>query len=164
MNFLTNSKLNAEASFHQRTVSMLTQIQNFENANLKNEMKSVVQGSFDTVISYVENPENSDKLKRSSFESALSGIRSGVMTYEGDILLPMLESEVKDKLVKFNGMTKEEEGKLLSLSEEQKKIVGDNDRKLKNEFLAQAPHITHGTVKNSEKYRNYMQMVQSATR
>jgi hypothetical protein len=86
------------------------------------------------------------------------------MSYEGDILLPMLEEEVKEKLVRFKGMTKEEEGKLLSLSEEQKKIVGDNDRKLKNEFLAAAPHIAHGAVKNNEKYRSYMQMVQSATR
>ena len=34
INFLTNSKLNAEASFHQRTVSMLSQIQNFEKHNL----------------------------------------------------------------------------------------------------------------------------------
>jgi len=30
INFLTNSKLNAEASFHNRTLSMLNQIQNFE--------------------------------------------------------------------------------------------------------------------------------------
>lgn len=49
-------------------------------------------------------------------------------------------------------MTKAEEGALLSLSVEQKKIVGDNDRKLKNEYLAAAPHITHGSVKLNEKY------------
>jgi hypothetical protein len=67
MNFLTNSKLNAEASFHQRTIAMLTQIQNFENANLKNEMKSVVQGSFDKVLGFIENPEHSDKIKQASF-------------------------------------------------------------------------------------------------
>ena len=76
----------------------------------------------------------------------------------------MLEDEVKERLVRFNGMTKEEEGKLLSLSDEQRKIVGDNDKKMKNEFLAAAPHIAHGTVKNHDKYKSYMQMVQSSTR
>jgi acyl-CoA thioesterase FadM len=30
INFLTNSKLNAEANVHTRTLSMLNQIQNFE--------------------------------------------------------------------------------------------------------------------------------------
>ena len=164
INFLTNSKLNAEASFHSRTLSMLNQIQNFEQANLKNEMKNVVQGSFEKVLGFLEDPDQADRIRRASFESALAGIKSGQMSYEGDILLPMLEDEVKERLVRFQGMTKDEEGKLLSLSDEQKKIVGDNDRKLKNEFLASAPHIAHGTVKNHEKYKSYMQMVQAATR
>ena len=35
VNFLTNSKLNAEYNFHQRTLSMLNQIQTFEENNLK---------------------------------------------------------------------------------------------------------------------------------
>ena len=164
INFLTNSKLNAEASFHQRTVSMLNQIQNFEQANLKGEMRNVVQGSFDKVLGFLDDPEQAERIRRGSFESALAGMRTGQMTYEGDILLPMLEEEVKERLHRFEGMTKEEEGQLLSLSTEQKKIVGDNDRKLKNEFLAAAPHIAHGTVKNHDKYKSYMQMVQSATR
>ena len=34
-NFLINTKLNAEASFHNRALAMLNQIQNFETANLK---------------------------------------------------------------------------------------------------------------------------------
>ena len=64
----------------------------------------------------------------------------------------------------LSGMTKEEEGKMLSLSAEQKKVVAENDRKLKNEFLAAAPQISHGTVKMNEKYKAYMQMAQSATK
>jgi len=35
INFLTNSKLDAEANFHHRTIALLNSIQNFENANLK---------------------------------------------------------------------------------------------------------------------------------
>lgn len=61
-------------------------------------------------------------------------------------------------------MTKEEEGNLLSLSEDQRKLVADNDRKMKNEYLASAPAISHGTVKNNEKYHAYMTMVKAATK
>lgn len=163
-NFLTNSKLSAEASFHHRTVSMLNSIQNFENQNLKTEMRAVVQGSLDKVMGYVNDPAHSAEIQRASFESALDGIRSGEMTYKQDVILPMLEAEMTERLQRFRGMTKEEESAMLSLSDEQKKIVGENDRKIKNEFLATAPHITHGSVKNHDKYKSYMQMVQTATR
>jgi hypothetical protein len=50
------------------------------------------------------------------------------------------------------------------LSPEQKKILAENDRKMKNEFLAQAPAINHGTVKMHEKYKSYMSMVQAAAK
>ena len=55
-NFLTNSKLNAEAHFHTRTIAMLNQIQNYENSNLKSEMKNIVEGSMDKVLNYVNDP------------------------------------------------------------------------------------------------------------
>jgi len=81
------------------------------------------------------------------------------MVYANDPILPMIEAEMNQRVGKFQNMTKEEEGELLSLSADQKKIVSDNDRKLKNEYLAMAPHITHGTVKMNEKYKEYMGMV-----
>jgi len=127
-------------------------------------MKSVVQGSIDKVFSYVDDPIHSSEIKRSSFESALAGIRSGEMTYAGDTILPMIETEMKDKLQRFQGMTIQEEGALLSLSEEQKRIVGDNDRKMKQEFLTAAPHITHGAVKMHDKYKSYLQMASASSK
>lgn len=163
-NFLINSKLNAEAHFHQRTDSMLKQIQNFEQSNLKGEMRSIVEGSLDTVMNYVNDPSHSEEIKRASFLSALSGIRSGTMSYEGDVILPMIEKEVSNRLSKFSGMSQAEEGAMLSLSVEQKKIIADNDKKAKNEFLGAAPTITHGAVKMNEKYKSYVAMAQAATR
>lgn len=76
----------------------------------------------------------------------------------------MIEEEMRNRAGKFLNMTKEEEGKMLSLSADQKKIVSENDRKLKNEYLAAAPHITHGSVKLHEKYKEYMSHVQSHTK
>ena len=127
-------------------------------------MRGIVQGSLDTVMNYVEDPSHSAEIKRASFLSALAGIRSGTMSYQGDVILPMIEKEVSNRLEKFNGMTAEEEGALLSLSADQKKSIVENDRKAKNEFLGAAPAITHGSVKMNEKYKNYVTMAQAAAR
>jgi hypothetical protein len=109
-------------------------------------------GALNEVLDRVNQPEHAENIKRASFLSALDGIRTGQMTYSNDPILPMIETEMATRVSKFQNMTKAEEGELLSLSDDQKKLVADNDRKLKNEYLAAAPHITHGTVKNNEKY------------
>jgi len=127
-------------------------------------MRGVAIGALESVLDRANQPEHAAEIKRASFLAALDGIRTGEMTYKGDAILPMIESEMSERLTKFQGMSKEEEGKLLSLSAEQRKIVADNDRKAKNEFLAAAPAVTHGTLKNSENYKSYMQMVQSSTK
>jgi hypothetical protein len=113
VNFLTNSKLNAEANFHNRALSMLTQVRNFEQANLKNKMKEIAQGSLDKVFQQVNDPSSAAKIKRSSFEAALDGIKSGQMTYKNDLILPLFESEMKERMEKFRGLSPEEESELL---------------------------------------------------
>jgi len=75
------------------------------------------------------------------------------MTYSQDRILPMIEEEMTARLAKFQGLSAEEESKLLALSDSQKRIVAENDRKIKNEFLASPPNISHGTVKMHEKYK-----------
>jgi len=86
------------------------------------------------------------------------------MTYQGDKILPMIEKEIAGRLQRFEGMSASEEAALLSLTNEQRRSLIDNDKKLKNEFLAAAPQIGHGAVKMSEKYKNYVSMAQAATR
>jgi hypothetical protein len=86
------------------------------------------------------------------------------MTYKKDAILPMIEAEMKDRLDRFQGLSAEEEGRLLSLTEDQRNIVAESDRKAKNEFLAQAPAVTHGALKMSDQYKSYMTMVGAATK
>lgn len=66
------------------------------------------------------------------------------------------------RLQKFDGMSKAEEAKILSLSDGQKKIVAENDRKMKNEFLTSAPVITHGAVKMHDKYKSFVSMAKKS--
>ena len=56
VNFLTNSKLSSEAHFYQRTVNMLNQVTHFEQANLKNQLREIANGSVDTVLARVNDP------------------------------------------------------------------------------------------------------------
>lgn len=69
---------------------------------------------------------------------------------------------MQSRLARFEGMTKQEEGKLLSLSDQQRKIVAENDRKMKNEFLTSAPVITHGAIKMHDKYKSFVAMAQKS--
>lgn len=112
----------------------------------------------------VENPEHSQGIKRASFLSALDGIRTGVMTYKDDPILPAIEAEMSTRLEKFKGLTKEQETELFALTVEQRKTLAENDKRMKNEFLQTAPAISHGSIKMHDKYKYYMKMVQDATK
>ena len=129
VNFLTNEKLNLEQHFHGRTLNMLKQIQNFENQNLKNHLKDIAQGSLDVVHQAVADPEKSQEILEQSFRAALKGIQQGKMTYDEDPILPILQSEMDKRIQHFKGLSAEEEGRLLSLTPEQRRIIADQDRK-----------------------------------
>jgi hypothetical protein len=62
-----------------------------------------------------------------------------MMTYKEDMILPMIEVEMAERLQKFKGLSLADESKLLSLSPQQKATVAENDRKAKTEFLTHAP-------------------------
>ena len=47
------------------------------------------------------------------FESALAGIRKGVMEYENDPLLPIVTEEINARTQAYAGLSSEEESKLL---------------------------------------------------
>ena len=86
------------------------------------------------------------------------------MTYKDDAILPAIQAEMEERLAKFRGLSKEEEIKLLALTDDQRRMLAENDKKLKNEFLQQAPPISHGGIKMHEKYKHYVKMVHEATR
>ena len=85
----------------------------------------------------MSNPAEKKAIQDAAFQSALDGIKQG--RYEKDPLLPILQTEIEQRIEHFKGLSPEEEGKLLSLSKDQRRIVADNDRKAKNEYLATAP-------------------------
>jgi hypothetical protein len=163
INFLTTAKMTAEANFYNRAVSMLKSIQSFEQANLKSTLNQIAEGSTEKVLALIDEPAHAESIKRASFESALDGIRQGKMTYAGDALLPMIQTEMAERMEKYQGLSVQEEQALLALNDDQKAIIAGNDRAMKNEFLRAPPGITHGSVKSHDKFKSYMSAVTIAT-
>ena len=129
VNFLTNEKLNLEQHFHNRALNMLKAIQNYENQNLRNHLREIALGSFEKVQNSITDPATKSQVQKDAFKAALAGISSGVMRYENDPLLPILQNEMAQRIAHFKGLSAEEEGKLLSLNTEQRRVVADLDRK-----------------------------------
>ena len=90
------------------------------------------------------------------FESALAGIRKGVMEYENDPLLPMVSDEINARTQAYAGLSSEEESKLLQLTDDQKKIIAANDKSQKSEFLKKAPKVGSAGVKLNPKFLNFV--------
>ena len=104
-------------------------------------MGEIGNASFAKVTAAIEDPNQRDAIQLGAFESALDGIRNGLMTYKNDPLLPILQSEVNNRTTAYANLSNEEEGALLSLSAENKKVIAGNDRRAKEEFLTAPPSI-----------------------
>lgn len=86
------------------------------------------------------------------------------MKYEHDPLLPLLQSEMQSRIAHFKGLSAEEESKLMSLSAEQRRVIADQDRKAKIDYLGTAPNINNPAIKGHEKYRSFVDMVNNIHR
>lgn len=53
-------------------------------------MGEIGNASFAKVTAAIEDPNQRDAIQLGAFESALDGIRNGLMTYKNDPLLPIL--------------------------------------------------------------------------
>jgi hypothetical protein len=155
-NFLENEKKNLEKHFYERAVDMLKTIENLENSNIKNTISKITEEAIQAVLKVVESPEGRKSLHEASFKSALNGLKTGKMSYEGDVLLPLFLSEIRKRLEPLSKLSKEEEDNIFALTSEQKKMLIENDHRAKIQYLASPPDVSSGTVKNTEAYKNIL--------
>ena len=135
---------------------MLNSVEMFESNNLKSLLDTIGKGALDKVTAALNDPSQRDDIDEQMFQSALSGIRNGVMTYEGDPLLPVVEAEIRARTDAYKGLSAEEESKLLQLNQDQKRIIANADKAVKAEFLSAQPKIAHAGVKAHPKYLQYV--------
>ena len=152
--FLDNEKKNLEKHFYERTVDMLKSIEHMENANVKNKIREAVEEALKTVLAKVESAEGRQSLHASSFASALSGLRTGRMSYEGDTLLPLFMNEIKKRIDPLKNLSPASESKMFSLTPEQKRQLAAADQRAKVEYLTHPPDVSSASVKNTDTYRH----------
>ena len=131
---------------------------------MRNQLREIAIGSFEKVQAAIKDPATKGAIQKAAFEAALLGISSGLMKYEKDPLLPLLQSEMQSRIAHLKGLTPEEESKLLSLTTEQRRLIADLDRKTKVDYLGTAPNINNPGVKSNEKYRSFVDMVHNVHR
>ena len=135
VNFLSNSRNSLEDHVHSRAAAMLNSIETFEANNLKTLLSGIGSAAINKMNAALKDPEQKAAINEASFLSALDGIASGSMTYKGDPLLPIVAEEVQNRTAAFAGLSAEEESKLMSLTGDHKRIIAENDKKAKVEFL-----------------------------
>lgn len=155
-NFLENEKKNLEKHFYDRTVDMLKTIEVLENNNIKQTISRITEEAMESVMKIVDSAEGRRTLHDASFKSALNGLKTGKMTYEGDVLLPLFISEIRKRLEPLSKLTREEEDNMFALTNDQRKMLIDNDHRAKIQYLANPPEVSSGTVKNTDAYKNIL--------
>merc|ERR1719362_333136 len=155
VNFLTNSRANVEGHIHDRAQNMLNAIERYENANLKSIVSSISTDSFAQISKQLADPTARAAIQDQFFQSALAGLRKGVMEYENDPLLPILQNEISKRTDSYKNLTAEEEQKLLMLNDTQKKAILQQDKAAKATYLASTPQISNAGIKNADKFKAY---------
>ena len=109
VNFLTNSRADVENHFHQRAQNLLNSVERYEQANLKEIIGGISKEAFGKVHEQLADPTARTAIQDQFFQSALTGLRKGVMEYENDPLLPILQSEITSRTEAYKRLSAEEE-------------------------------------------------------
>lgn len=83
------------------------------------------------------------------------------MDYKNDIILPTLLEKIRVKTNKYKSLTPEEEGKILSLTSQQKEIIAKADKVIKEEYMTTAPVIHSPSLKSHNKYKAFTDVLAS---
>ena len=162
VNFLTNSRVSLESHVHGRAQNMLNSIERYEQANLKNLISGITGDSFEKVKDQLADPATRAVIEDQFFESALAGLRKGVMEYENDPLLPILQQEINNRTAQYANLSAAEEQSLLMLNAQQKKVILESDKSAKEAYLAKQPAISDAGVKSHDKFKAYVTSIGGA--
>jgi hypothetical protein len=117
--FLMNEQLNLQKHVTDRTLSVLQQAVNFEKKNQQRLLNDIVEAALRSLEENLKNETTRQAIEQQMFESALVGLSKGQMEYQNDPLLPLILSTIKREVEKVQGLTAEQQVKLISLTKEQ---------------------------------------------
>jgi hypothetical protein len=160
VNYLTSERFNLEKHFHDRTLALLSNIVSFEEQNLRNKITSIARDAFAETLKKVEH-DRDGSVRRQAFVAALDGIKKGSMDFKSDPVLPILKQELTSRTDALRGLSAEDQDKLLSLTEDQKRSLSVIDKAHKDKYLSAAPVVQSQGLKNHEKFLKHLNYLSS---
>ena len=82
------------------------------------------------------------------FDLALEGIANGKMDYSKDPILPHILNTINKTVDKFNNISKEDQEKMVALSEEQLTSIRNADARARDDYIMTEPKID-GSLRNN---------------
>lgn len=82
------------------------------------------------------------------FDLALEGLANGKMDYSKDPILPHVLATINKTVEKFSKISKEEQEKMVSLTEAQLEAIRNADTRVRDEFLQTEPKM-EGTLRSN---------------
>lgn len=91
---------------------------------------------------------NKAQIEAAMFDLALEGIANGRMDYAKDPILPHVVETINRTVQKFDSISKEDQEKLVALTEEQLQAIRNADARTLDEFIKTEPKID-GSLRNN---------------
>lgn len=158
--YLENERLALNGHLKERALNILKVANTMENSNVKSAISKAAEESLNSVIEQVKNPSKNKEILKSSFESALIGLKTGYMDYQGDKVVPLYVKELSDRTSKLSNLSPEEEDKLFALNESQKKQLMSLDKAAKTAYLGKLPEIS-ASLRNTDVYQNVAKRIKA---
>jgi len=157
VNYLVNSRLDLEKHFHDRSLTMLNNIKNYETQNLSDQLKDVASSAFSDTLNQLN--QNEEETQRRSFESALEGIRKGYCDYASDGIMDLVKENIATRAANLKSLSPEEESKLLALTDNQKTAVANLDKQAKSAYASHVPSVHSPALKSHPKFKSFSDML-----
>lgn len=84
---------------------------------------------------------NKEQIEAAMFDLALEGIAKGRMDYAKDPILPHVLQTINKTVEKFSAISKEEQDRMVSLTEDQLDSIRNADSRARDEYLYTEPKI-----------------------
>lgn len=138
-NFLINEQTNLQNHITNRALNVLKQAEAFEEINQRKVIDKVlsdVSNSLEKAYS-----ENKEQIEKEMFELALKGLEKNEMDYSSDPILKYVVQSINKSVSEFESLTKEQQNKLIALTEEQLQSIRNADIRARDEYLSAEPKI-----------------------
>ena len=136
---MINEQINLKSHLNNRAVSVLKAAEGFEDHNSKKIIEKLVEEARLSLDKVFEN--NKAKIENDMFKLALKGLEEGKMDYSKDPFLGLIAENINTTIQRFEKMTPAEQTQLISLTEEQIQQLKNIDKRIKDEFLNNAPKL-----------------------